>query len=117
MKDPCRAEIWLADLGTGLGHEQAGGRPVLVVSDDAFNAGPSDLVVVVPLTSKVAKSKNIAAHIPLVPPEGGVKAPSVILCDQVRTISKSRLGKSRWGAVSEATRNQVDDVLRLLLAL
>ena len=32
MADPSRGEIWLADLGTGRGHEQSGQRPVLVVS-------------------------------------------------------------------------------------
>ena len=30
MADPMRGEIWLADLGSGRGHEQAGQRPVLV---------------------------------------------------------------------------------------
>src|SRR5439155_22059413 len=63
MADPSRGEIWLADLGTGRGHEQIGQRPVLVVSDDAFNAGLAGLVLTVPLTSKVAKSKHIPAHI------------------------------------------------------
>jgi mRNA-degrading endonuclease toxin of MazEF toxin-antitoxin module len=58
MADPIRGEIWLADLGTGRGHEQSGQRPVLVVSDDAFNAGLAGLVMTVPLTSKVAKSKT-----------------------------------------------------------
>jgi len=91
MADPARGEIWLADLGTGRGHEQQGPRPVLVVSDDALNAGLSGLVIVVPLTSRVAKSRGIPAHIPVAPPEGGLKTPSVILCDQVRTISKDRL--------------------------
>ena len=53
MADPNRVEIWLADLGTGRGHEQAGQRPLLVVSDDAFNSGLSGLVMIVPLTSHV----------------------------------------------------------------
>jgi mRNA interferase MazF len=78
MADPNRGEVWLADLGAGRGREQAGRRPALVVSDDAFNHGPAGLVMVVPLTSKVKKSKNIPAHIPVDPPEGGLKTPSVI---------------------------------------
>jgi mRNA interferase MazF len=94
MADPIRGEIWLADLGTARGHEQLGQRPVLVVSDDAFNAGLSGLVMAVPLTSKVGRSKTIPAHIRVDPPEGGLKTPSVILCDQLRTISKDRLGKT-----------------------
>lgn len=97
MADPNRGEIWLADLGTGRGHEQSGRRPALVVSDDAFNHGLAGLVMVVPLTSKVKKSRNIPTHIPVDPPEGGLKTPSVILCDQLRTISKDRLSKVPWG--------------------
>lgn len=117
MADPCRGEIWLADLSTGLGHEQAGQRPVLIVSDDAFNTGLSGLVVIVPLTSKTQKSKNIPAHVPIGPPEGGVRMASVILCDQLRTISKTRLGTSAWGTISPATMATVDDILRMLLSL
>ena len=117
MADPNRGEIWLADLGTGRGHEQSGQRPVLVVSDDAFNAGLSGLVMTVPLTSKVAKSKNIPAHVRVNPPEAGLRTPSVILCDQLRTISKDRLGRSPWGTVSAATLANVDTALRVLLGL
>ena len=117
MADPSRGEIWLADLEIGRGHEQSGQRPVLVVSDDAFNTGPSGLVMTVPLTSKVMKSKNIAVHIRVDPPEAGLKTPSVILCDQLRTISKDRLGKAPWGIISAATMMEVEEALRLLLGL
>src|ERR1700730_11291357 len=117
MADPGRGEIWLADLGSGQGLEQSGKRPVLVVSDDAFNAGLSGLVMVVPLTSKVAKSKTIPAHVRIAPPEGGLKTASVILCDQLRTISKDRLGSTPWGRVSAATLADVDLVLRMLLSM
>ena len=117
MADPSRSEIWLADLGTGRGHEQSGQRPVLVVIADAFNSGLAGLVMVVPLTSKVTKSKKIPAHIPIDPPEGGVKSPSVILCDQLRTISKDRLGNAAWGTVSATTMADVETVLRDLLGL
>ncbi len=117
MADPNRGEIWLANLGTGQGHEQAGARPALVVSDDFFNAGLAGLVMVAPLTSKVAKSKHIPTHILVSPPEGGLKTPSVIRCDQLRTIGKGRLGKVSWGTVSASTMARVEDVLRLLLRI
>ena len=117
MADPYRGEIWLADLSSGQGHEQAGQRPVLIVSDDGFNSGLSGLIIVVPLTSKTQKSRSIPAHLPVNPPEGGLKTPSAILCDQVRTISKGRLRGSAWGTVSAATMGDVENVLRNLLAL
>src|SRR5437764_4150084 len=108
MVDPVRGEVWMADLETGRGHEQAGQRPVLVVSDDAFNAGLAGLVMTVPLTSKLGKSKSIPAHIRVDPPEGGLKTPSIILCDQLRTISKDRLGNAPWGTVSATSLTEVE---------
>jgi mRNA interferase MazF len=117
MADPIRGEIWLADLGTGRGHEQSGQRPVLVVSDDAFNAGLAGLVMTVPLTSKVGKSKSIPAHIRVDSPEGGLKTASILLCDQLRTISKDRLSRAPWGAVSAVTVAEVEKALRVLLGL
>ena len=107
----------MADLGTGRGHEQAGQRPVLVISDDAFNQGLAGLTMTIPLTSKVGKSKNIPAHIRIDPPEGGLRTSSVILCDQLRTISKDRLGKDRWGTVTANTLAQVEKALQVLLGL
>lgn len=50
---PARGDIWLADLNPVRGHEQAGRRPVLVVSVDLFNQGRADLVVVLPVTSTI----------------------------------------------------------------
>lgn len=117
MVDPSRGEIWLADLGAGRGHEQSGQRPVLVISDDNFNSGAAGLVITVPLTSKVAKSKHIPAHIRVDPPEAGLKTPSIILCDQVRSISRDRLGKAAWGTVSATTLADVENALRILQGL
>lgn len=106
MPDPIRGEVWPADLGMGRGHEQSGQRPVLVVSDDGLNSGLSGLVV--PLTSKIGKSKSIPAHIPVGPPEAGLKTASVLLCDQLRAISKDRLGKAPWGTMSATTPTKVE---------
>jgi len=116
MANPCRGEIWLADLGAGEGHEQSGTRPVLVLSVDAFNAGPAGLVTTVPITAKIAKSRNIPSHILIGPPEGGLKTASVILCDQTRTLSKTRL-RARWGVITATTMGLVENAVRGLLGL
>ncbi len=109
-----RGEIWLADLSPTRGHEQAGARPVLIVSTTTFNHGPADLVFVLPLTRT---ERCIPAHIPIDPPEGGVKARSYILCDSLRCIAKERLGGRSWGQVSEQTMQRVEQALRFLLEL
>src|SRR5262245_58260152 len=115
MANPHRGEVWVADLGTGVGHEQGGRRPVLVVSADVQNAGRSGLVVICPLTSQIAKSARIPIHVRVDPPSGGIRAPSVILCDQVRSISKDRLDASPWGVIDAPTLSRVEAMLRAIL--
>ena len=78
----------MVDLDPTRGREQAGKRPVLVVSANGFNKSPADLVVVLPITSK---DKAIPWHVPLQPPEGGTKTKSFIMCEAVRSISHDRL--------------------------
>ncbi|MBM3224308.1 MAG: type II toxin-antitoxin system PemK/MazF family toxin [Candidatus Tectomicrobia bacterium] len=109
-----RGDIWLADLNPTRGHEQAGARPVLIISTDRFNQGPADLVFVLPLTRT---DRRIPLHVPIDPPEGGVSARSYILCDALRSITKDRLGPRAWGRVSAATLDTVADHLRILMDL
>lgn len=113
MSTPKRGEIWKVDLNPIRGHEQAGFRPVLVVSENVFNRGPANLVIVVPLTST---RRGVPSHVPVEPPEGGLKNTSYVLCEAVRSISKERL-QQRWGKVSAATLQEVEDRLRILMGL
>lgn len=108
-----RGEVWLADLNPIRGHEQAGRRAVLVISDDLFNEGPAGLVVVLPITTTL---RGIPLHITLHPPEGNLKTPSAVLCEAIRSISKERCLK-KWGEISLKTLFQVEDRLRILLNL
>lgn len=105
---PRRGDVWAADLDPSFGHEQAGRRPVLVVSVDPFNTGLSGLAVVLPITSRL---RPLPLHVPIQPPEGGLRVPSA-----VRSIDRRRL-IDRWGAVSAATLATVEDRLRRLLGL
>lgn len=89
-------------------------RPVLIISTDPFNHGPSGLVFAIPLTRT---DRRIPAHVPLDPPEGGVSARSFILCDALRSISKDRLQGRPWGTITPATMRRVEDTLRILLEL
>ena len=114
MPEPLRGEVWLARLDPIEGHEQGGNRPVLVVSADPFNKGPAGRVVVVPITST---RKGIPWHFDIDPPEGGLQSPSTLLCDQIRTLAKSRFGQKAFGKVSPATMAEVEGRLRLLLQL
>ena len=110
---PSRGEIWFLNLDPTQGREQAGSRPALVISVDAFNQGPADLVVVLPVTSV---AKGVPFHVPVPPPEDGVRQPSFIKCEDVRSVSRSRL-RERWGTVGAQTMTAVEDRLRILMGL
>ena len=108
-----RGDVWLVDLNSVRGHEQAGKRPCLIISVDLFNQGASGLAVVLPITSK---EKGIPFHVELNPPEGGLKVRSFIKCEDVRSISIERL-ENRWGTVSLETLAAIEDRLRILMGL
>ena len=113
---PQRGEIWYGTPDPVIGHEQGGRRPLLVVSDDRFNALPRQMVVVVPLTTTV---RNRRFEVVVEPPEANLPQRSSILCDAPRTISAGRLDKVRGtvGTVDPATLAAVEERLRWLLNL
>jgi mRNA interferase MazF len=113
MSRASRGEIWLVGLDPTKGREQAGMRPAVVISVDIFNYGAAELVIVVPVTSK---AKGIPLHVEIRPPEGGLSLISYAKCEDVRSISVSRLVK-RLGVVSVDTIDQIEDKLRILMGL
>lgn len=85
-----QGEIWSADLDPIQGNEQAGTRPVLILSGDTMNTH-MNLVMICPLTSSI---KNLEGCIVLEKnKENNLKHSSEILVFQLRTISKTRLKK------------------------
>ena len=114
MKRPARrGEVWYVDLDPMQGRERAGRRPALVISVDAFNAMPAELVTILPITTK---ARALRSRVQVTPPEGGLQRTSYVICEQVRTISIHRLA-SALGAVSPATMTRVADIVRLQLGL
>lgn len=92
------------------GREQAGRRPVLIDSVDQLGTGPSQLAIVTPLTNR---DHGQRIHVSIEPPEGGVRSPSWVMPEQVRTIGRQRLVE-RWGQVRLSTLEQVIRRVHLL---
>ena len=84
-----RGEIYWADLGPTRGREQAGQRPVLILSQDVFNER-SGTVIAMALTSQPQKAGyplTIELSDPPLPKRSWIKI------SQIRTLSTERLGK------------------------
>ena len=110
-----RGEIWWADLGRPRGSEPGRRRPVLVVQSDDFNRSRIATVIVVATTTNMALAfapGNVVCR----PRTTGLRQPSVINVSQVTTVDRKHLTE-RIGRVSEPMMQQVDDGLRLVLAL
>ena len=83
-----RFEIYLCDFGENAGSIQCGRRPVLVLQDDHFNEN-SPTTIVAALTT-ATKKKYLPSHI-IVGERFGLKKPSMILLEQIRTVNQSEL--------------------------
>ena len=107
-----RGDVYRADLDPVQGSEQGGIRPVVIVQNDRGNQS-SPTVIVAPLTSQ-RKKLSQRTHVEVFPPEGGLKYPSIVLCEQLRTLEKTRL--SRYlGTLSPTTLQKLDAALQAAL--
>jgi len=115
MALPSRGEVWWVNLSPTEGHEQSGSRPLLVLSHDALNHGPAELLIGVPITSN---QRQLPTRVRIDPPEGGLSETSFAMCDQIRTISRGRLRDTDpAGNVEQSTLASVTKIVARLLGI
>jgi mRNA interferase MazF len=110
-----RGDVYDARLDPTEGSEQAGIRPVVVVSRDAINSNLST-VVIVPCTTYRSSRRLYPSQVLISAPDGGLTVDSVALCEQVRTIGKGRLLRLR-GALSQRSLVLIGRALSITLEL
>jgi mRNA interferase MazF len=107
-----QGEIWNANLDPTRGSEQAGFRPVLVISGNLLNTH-APVVIICPITSKIKRYKGN----PLLMPDevNNLKNESEVMIYHVRSIAKERL-VNKVGDVTQATVSMIiqslNDILR-----
>ena len=105
-----QGEVWEVRLEPVVGHEQGGRRPIVIVSVDQISSGRGEMCIIVPFTRT---DRGTPIHVRVEPPEGGLKAVSFALPENVRSISRERLAK-RLGSVGDGTLEQVLHRIHLL---
>ena len=98
-----RGDIYWADLNPARGSEQAGMRPVVVLSHDVFNER-SGTVIAVAITSQPQRAGfplTLELSSPRLPKRSWVKI------SQIRTLSVERLGKK----VGTATPEDLEQIM------
>ena len=90
-----RGEVCWVNLDPVVGSEVGKRRPAVVLQNDLANA-TSPTVTVIPLSSNVQRVYPFQVRIPA--GEGGLRDESKALCEQIRTVSRERIGE-RIGAL------------------
>jgi len=121
MNAPKRGCVYWADLNPIRGREQAGRRPVLVVSSDAINRQPLVVSVVVG-TAAANVPHDYPVNVRVRAAESGLPQDTVFLCFQLRSLDRSRFldraGEARpIGVLTSEKMRAVDDALKLALDL
>jgi mRNA interferase MazF len=111
-----RGEVYFVDLNPVQGREQAGVRPVLVVSSDDVNRLP--LVVTVVVGTKGANvSRDFKTNVRLPPRETGLPMETLFLCFQLRSLDSGRFPPQPAGRLSPSAMARIEAALRHCLDL
>ena len=107
-----RGDVYYADLSPVIGSEQGGVRPVVVVQNDKGNRY-SKTIIIAPISKKMSKPP-IPTHV--IFSDDSLSYVSMILCEQLRTIDKKRLGQ--WiCTLDDKTIEKINTAIRVSLAL
>jgi mRNA interferase MazF len=109
-----RGDMFYADLTSGIGSEQSGHRPVLIVSNDTGNRH-SNTVIAAVITSRTAGKPKLPTHCPLKRRQG-LGRDSLVLLEQIRTIDKGRL-REFIGTLEGESMSKVNKALAISVGL
>ena len=107
-----RGDVFYANLSPVVGSEQGGMRPVLVIQNDKGNKY-SNTIIIAPISKKMSKPP-IPTHV--IFSDEALDYVSMILCEQLRTIDKQRLGQCIC-TLAEDTMLKVDQAIKVSLNL
>ncbi len=105
---PKRGDIVWLSFAPQAGHEQAGHRPALALSPEAYNQ-KTGLAIFCPITTQI-KEYPFEVLIP-----SGLKASGVILSDQVKSLDWHARNAQFCCKVPESTLTEVFQKLNILL--
>lgn len=109
-----RGDMFYADLTFGIGSEQSGYRPTIIIQNNTGNKH-SQTVIVAVITSKTTHKPKMPTHC-YIKPQQGLERDSLILLEQIRTIDKRRLCEY-IGTLNSEVMGKVDRALAVSVGL
>lgn len=110
-----RGEIWWAALPNPRASEPGYRRPVLIVQSDEFNRSKINTVLALSITSNLSLAVA-PGNVRISARASGLRKPSVVNVSQLITLDKRYLVE-KVKTMDRSTMSEVDDGLRLVLAL
>lgn len=111
-----RGEIYFVNLNPVKGREQAGQRPVLVLSIDPINKLP--LVVTIVVGTKGENiSRDYPTNVRVSPENSGLLMETVFLCFQIRSLDPKRFPEKPAGKISDKILRKIEITVRHCLGL
>lgn len=115
MMEVKRGDVIDIDFDPALGHEISKTRPAVVVQNDIGNQY-SPLVIVSPIRGTEHIKRLYPVIVSVEKGAGGLEKNSVVQCDQIKSLDKSRIARKR-GRFSEEIMRDIDIALKISLAL
>ena len=109
-----RGDVAFCDLNPTVGTEQAGIRPVVILQIDRANA-TSPHTIMAPFTSRI-RHVLLPSHVLVPAGTGGLTQDSVLLCEQIRVIDRTRITRV-VGHLDDVYLEQIANALRVILGL
>ncbi len=118
-----RGEIYFVNLNPTKGHEQAGKRPVLVVSSNLLNNQPL-VIIVIPGTKASNISRDYSVNVRVAATDSGLPEDTVFLCPQIRSLDHNQFFDAQTsqqltpaGKLTSTKMAEVEFALKLVLDL
>ena len=99
-----RGSIIKINLDPNVGHEQAGYRPAVVISNEIFNS-KTKLAIVCPITNT---NNRFPLHVPL---DDRTKTTGVVLCEHVRALDISERGYKVIEEIPEDILSRITEIV------
>jgi len=107
-----RGDVYWAELKPRSGSEQAGKRPVIIISNDGFNAVANwRSIIVIPLSTSAKQGLRGPSAVGIVKGEANLAQESIALCHQITTLDRAKLIKV-IGSLSAKALAEVEEGLK-----
>lgn len=112
-----RGDVVYVNLEPKIGSETGKKRPCLIIQNNINNKyAPATIIAVITSKRRLENKKKYPTHVWINKGEGGLTIDSIIQCEQIRTIDKSRIIK-KIGHLNDDFMQKVEEAIKIILSM